>query len=72
MEEEKQKKLGVKIVNGRIIDLDNATSAEIGEEARKLEEKADEISMKISKILKEKNINARDITPLNNDDEFEK
>lgn len=47
------KKLGVIVVNGRIIDLDKVSSKELMEYITELKKKESSIEQKISKILEE-------------------
>jgi len=53
MEENEQKKLGVTIIDGRIIDLDNTTSEELDKVIESLEEKEEKINKQIEELLGE-------------------
>lgn len=53
MEGNEQKKLGVTIIDGRIIDLDNTTSEELDKIVESLEEKEEKINKQIEELLGE-------------------
>ena len=53
MEENVQDKLGVTILDGRIIDLDKATSEEIDKIVENIEEKEERVNKQIEELLGE-------------------
>lgn len=51
MEDNKKEKLGIAIIDGKIVDLDNTSSEKLEEYVKKLKEKEAELEAEIDAIL---------------------